>query len=118
MLDSMQRADTLKLRLQMAMFRVQTNQMQTPFAQLRVPTPPASFSQPMSQNANTSRPTGTPSTPPTRIRSGSASSMEEDITLDNASFSQRRRLQGALDVTSSVVNGDAISGLLELRRGT
>src|ERR1700761_5886383 len=99
----------------MAMFRVQTNQLNIPLSALKVPTPLQPS--PLSRLS----PVSLPSTPrQKRLRAASnASSTDEDLPQARNDFSTEK-LSGdgrcEEDLTSSAVKGHAVGGLLELRR--
>jgi hypothetical protein len=104
----------LRLKLQMAMFRVKTNQLTVPIDHLRVPAPLPSASLPRPPNSSL------PSTPrQKRKRSAShASTTDDDLPQAPMDLSPDRDIEDERregDLTSSAVKGHAISGLLELR---
>jgi hypothetical protein len=110
------RVDTLRLKLQMAMFRIRTNQLKTPLSDLVLP---ASSSTPMPRTWGHS---DLPSTPPPRPGSSSTETTEEDdvpVTEVPVSSAQKRmRIEDEEDEEdiSTVVKESAVSELLELNK--
>jgi hypothetical protein len=94
----------------MAFFRVQTNQLQVPLEELRVPggegdTPEKAGVQPKTPNEKARQ---------RSLSEASVPSEDELPVLEEQGFLQR---EGERELTSSAVKGRAISGLLELSRG-
>lgn len=112
-----QRADVLKLRLQMALYRVQTNQVNIPFLDLQVPIPPRPEPQLLLDPLLAPF---SPRTPGRRVHAGSDD--DDDDDLPQQAVAGLRRTDGDVDVkrgdelSSSAVKGRAVTGLLGLRK--
>jgi len=102
-----QRVTEMKARLQMAMFRIRTNQMDVPVEELKLPLPKPIPSTPLHQRAvdGDAEDDGLPMEGVMLARK-----------IYRARSSQRLALEDGQELTSSVVKGTAAQSLLGLKR--